>query len=204
MIRRVLAVHVDGGTPFEHLAEVLIRRYTAPNELVLDPFAGSGTTIAVARRLGRRGLGVEIVPEFASRIAAGLGADAVIEGYARRIETLGLPPVDLVMTSPPFMTVTNHPQNPLSGYQTLDGDYATYLDTLESIAGSLQRLIRPGGILVLNLWNFHHEGLFTPLADDVEARLTDILVLQERVRLVWDDATDAPDEDVCLIYQVPR
>lgn len=31
---------------------------------VLDPFAGSGTTVAVAERLGRTGIGVELKPEY--------------------------------------------------------------------------------------------------------------------------------------------
>lgn len=34
--------------------------------LVLDPFAGSGTTLKVARELGRDGLGIELSPEFAA------------------------------------------------------------------------------------------------------------------------------------------
>ena len=31
---------------------------------VLDPFAGSGTTVAVAARMGRRGVGIELNPEY--------------------------------------------------------------------------------------------------------------------------------------------
>lgn len=33
---------------------------------VLDPFAGSGTTIMVALQLGRSGLGIELNPEYAA------------------------------------------------------------------------------------------------------------------------------------------
>lgn len=39
-------------------------------DLVLDPFAGSGTTCRVARSLGRRCLGIELNPEYAALAAA--------------------------------------------------------------------------------------------------------------------------------------
>ncbi len=47
--------------------------------LVLDPFAGSGTTLKVARDKGRDALGIELKPEFAAlaRERAGLRADAL-------------------------------------------------------------------------------------------------------------------------------
>ncbi|EQD55538.1 DNA methylase N-4/N-6 domain protein, partial [mine drainage metagenome] len=32
--------------------------------LVLDPFAGSGTVLAVARRMGRRSVGIELNPDY--------------------------------------------------------------------------------------------------------------------------------------------
>lgn len=201
MIPSELVLPGPPAPSFERLAEVFVAEYTAPGDMVLDPFAGSGSTMAVARRLGRRGLGVEVVPELAAGIRKRLGDEAVVAGDSRRIESLHLPPADLVMTSPPFMTRTDHEQNPLSGYQTLDGDYAAYIPELAAITVALARIVRPGGRVVLNVWNFHHGGEFTALADDLEAALKGILDLEQRVQACWDDNADTPDDDICLVYR---
>jgi DNA modification methylase len=37
---------------------------TQPGDLVFDPFVGSGTTLAVAQRLGRTATGCEIDPKY--------------------------------------------------------------------------------------------------------------------------------------------
>jgi site-specific DNA-methyltransferase (adenine-specific) len=46
------------------LMEALVRDFTDPGEIVLDPFAGSGTTGVACKRLGRRFLGIEKNPEY--------------------------------------------------------------------------------------------------------------------------------------------
>jgi len=56
----------------EKLVETCILAGTASNDLVLDPFMGSGTTAVVAQRLGRRYLGFELVPEYAALAEARL------------------------------------------------------------------------------------------------------------------------------------
>jgi DNA modification methylase len=48
----------------EALAEYVIRAGAPPGAVVLDPFAGSGTTCAVAARLGRRAAGLEVNRAF--------------------------------------------------------------------------------------------------------------------------------------------
>lgn len=63
--------------PFpESLAEFFIRTYCPPGGLVLDPFSGSGTTVAVAIRCGRHGLGIDI---RASQIELGKRRTAEIQ-----------------------------------------------------------------------------------------------------------------------------
>lgn len=48
----------------EALPEWFIKLFTEPGDTVLDPFAGSGTTLRVAHRLRRKAVGIEIVPEY--------------------------------------------------------------------------------------------------------------------------------------------
>lgn len=48
----------------EGLPEWFIKLFTKRGDRVLDPFMGSGTTIFVANRLGRNGIGIEILPEY--------------------------------------------------------------------------------------------------------------------------------------------
>jgi site-specific DNA-methyltransferase (adenine-specific) len=51
----------------------IIRATSREGELVLDPFAGSGTTLAVAKKLGRRYLGFELSPDYAEQVQKRLG-----------------------------------------------------------------------------------------------------------------------------------
>ncbi len=48
----------------ESLPEWFIKLFTRVGETVLDPFMGSGTSLVVAKRLRRSGIGMEIVPEY--------------------------------------------------------------------------------------------------------------------------------------------
>ena len=48
----------------EELPEWFIKLFTKENDLVLDPFMGSGTTVSVANRMKRNSIGIEILPEY--------------------------------------------------------------------------------------------------------------------------------------------
>ncbi|MCS7020766.1 MAG: site-specific DNA-methyltransferase [Gemmataceae bacterium] len=58
----------------EAVLERIVRVATQPGDLVVDPFAGSGTTLAVARRLGRRYWGCELSEAYADQIRKRLQA----------------------------------------------------------------------------------------------------------------------------------
>jgi site-specific DNA-methyltransferase (adenine-specific) len=76
----ISAPRVRGGYPAEKptaVAQVLIRQSSTPGELVVDPFAGSGTTGVAATELGRDFLGNDLCAEavaVAERRLGGVGA----------------------------------------------------------------------------------------------------------------------------------
>jgi site-specific DNA-methyltransferase (adenine-specific) len=58
----------------EQLLGRIIRASSNPGDTVLDPFGGSGTTLAVAKKLDRRFLGCELSEAYAARIRERLAA----------------------------------------------------------------------------------------------------------------------------------
>ena len=70
----------------EILLEKLIRASSNINDLVLDPFCGCGTTIAVAQRLQRKWVGIDVSPS-----ACKLMKNRVEKNGAKGVEIVGLP-----------------------------------------------------------------------------------------------------------------
>jgi DNA modification methylase len=161
----------------ESLAATVVQEYTLPGQRVLDPFAGYGTTLVVAERMGRDAIGVELLPQRAELVRRRLDRAKVITGDARGLTALVRAPIDLCFTSPPYMTATGHSENPLNAYQTADGDYATYLAEIGDIFRQVASLLRPGGHAVINVANIRTGNTVTPLAWDVARTVAQHLTL---------------------------
>lgn len=59
------ATHEKHPAPFpDEMPKRLIKLYSFYGDTVLDPFAGTGTTLKVARQLGRKSIGYEINEEY--------------------------------------------------------------------------------------------------------------------------------------------
>jgi DNA modification methylase len=103
----------------ESLAQEFIEFFTKRDQVVLDPMAGTGSTLVAALRCGRNSFGIELNPsyvEIANQVLAeetndlGLNTSAVyaemIAGDAARLPDIvyayNIPTVDYVLTSPPY------------------------------------------------------------------------------------------------------
>jgi DNA modification methylase len=188
----------------EALVTALVEEYTSDGDLVLDPFAGYGTTLVVAERLGRRAVGVEILDSQLEIIRGRLtGTARVVAGDARALTTLVTDAVDLCVTSPPYMNAVNHPENPLNAYETLDGDYSVYLREIDAIFAQVASLLRPGGHLAINAANIVTGGTVTTLAWDIARVVSAHLVFRQESFLCWDHQPTWMSGDYCFVFQKP-
>lgn len=198
---RLVAGEEDVHFP-QALAHAVIDHFSAPGDTVLDPFAGWGTTLVVAERLGRCAVGVELVAERVAAIKTLVSPSAVVlEADARNLDDLHLGGIDLCFTSPPYMSAIGHPQNPLTGYATLDGNYNTYLTELTAVFIAVSRHLRTGGHLVINAANVRAGEAVTPLAWDIAHALTPQLAFRGETYLAWDHPPAMFTGDYLLAFQ---
>lgn len=163
----------------EALLHRIIVACSNPGDVILDPFFGTGTTGAVAKRLGRQWIGIERDQDYAkdamARIARveALGADAVAPLPAKRSEprvpfgTI----VELGMLEPGTRLVDERRR--FRAEVRADGTLA--LDGRQELRGSIHRLgAEVQGKSACNGWTFWHF--------EAEGKLEPIDVLRQRAR----------------------
>lgn len=187
------------------IVDHVIERCTRPGQVVLDPFAGFGTTLASALRLGRRAVGVELLPERVEHVLRRVPTALLVEGDARELRALlpAIPDgaVDLVLTSPPYMTATHHDADPLTAYEQGDGSYPRYLAELSLVAAQCAELVAPGGYVVWNVADIHHMGTTTRLIDDCARVLAEHLTPLGVTAIEWDRRPHDLTADALLVFR---
>jgi site-specific DNA-methyltransferase (adenine-specific) len=68
------------------LLEHVIAASSSPGDLVLDCFAGSGSTVLAALKLGRRGIAMEIEPQWADEITARVDACGAKSSHLAQVD----------------------------------------------------------------------------------------------------------------------
>lgn len=183
------------------LVAAFLEEHTQAGDVVLDPFAGFGTTLVVAEAIGREGWGVELDPARAAFAQSQMRhPERLIVGDTRRLAEYRIPQIDLSMTSPPYMHATDS-ENPLNGRA---GAYAKYLQELGLIYQQIGGRMRPGGHAVIEVSNLKRDERVTTLAWDIAREVGKALAFQGEVIAAWDDGYGyGYDHSYCLIFQKP-
>lgn len=210
----------------ETLAQEFIEFFTKPNQVVLDPMAGTGSTQEAALRCGRHSVGIELNPYYAQiarqvleevRVELGesaqdLHAEVITGDAAQAVELLAdlhLPPIDYVLTSPPYWDMLHaqgaETQKKRRSSADLDlvysdepndlgniADYQEFITRLVRIYQGLQPLLRPGAYLTIIVKNVKKGGKIYPLAWDLARCLDGIYTLKDERIWCQDNQPLAP------------
>jgi hypothetical protein len=184
------------------LVQAFLDEYTRPGERVFDPFAGFGTTLIAAQAAGRQAYGLELDQAKIGYAHARLEKpDHLIHGDARQLASYNLPVFDFSMTSPPFMTL-DEATDPLSNYTHKGAGYRTYLRDMGAIYAQLRALMKPAGVVVVEVSNLKQHGRVTTLAWDLGTEIAKVLHFEGEVVICWDEYGYGYDHSYCLVYSV--
>jgi DNA modification methylase len=121
----------------------LLQRYTREGDLVVDPFCGGGTTMDVARSLGRRALGYDLQPQRAD----------IFRADARRLP-LEDAKVDFVFMDPPYSTHLEYSgeEECIGELDAFDGSYFEAMDAVLAEVGRVLKDRRYFALFVSDTW----------------------------------------------------
>jgi DNA modification methylase len=206
----------------ETLAREFIEFFTKKGGIVLDPMAGTGSTLVAALRAGRNSYGIELNPKYVElaqrmiaeergrlgKAAAELKAE-IIQGDASRIGGYSLPTIDYVLTSPPYWDMLHskgaETQKKRRAAPALDvfysddprdlgniHDYDGFLRELVSIYAGIKPLLRNRAYLTIIVKNVKKGGRVYPLAWDLGHELGRIYSLKDEKVWCQDNQALAP------------
>jgi DNA modification methylase len=161
-----------GATP-SYVIWNLLCRYTRPGDFVVDPMAGSGTTLDVAADLGRRAMGFDVSP-FRGDIT---------EADARNIP-LAPQSADFVFVDPPYSTHIEYSDRP-DCIGRLDAAHPDYYTAMRRVVKEIHRILRPERFMALYVCDSFKKGRpFAPIGLGLFSILCDFFVPVDHVAVV--------------------
>ncbi len=170
-------VHTAGywGNFVPQIPYQLMRRYTRAGEWVLDPFAGSGTTLIECQRVGRNGIGIELQNDVAERARTLIAAAPNPHGVVTHVECadssrvllepilerLGVRSVGLLVLHPPYFDIIRFSDDPrdLSNAASVD----LFLDRLMAVVESTAAFLPSGRYMALVIGDKYAGSEWVPL-----------------------------------------
>jgi DNA modification methylase len=137
----------------------MIKRYTEPGDLVVDPMSGSGTTLDVCREENRRCIAYDIAPPRLD----------IIQNDARHIP-LDDNSVDMIFIDSPYgdnIDYNSHPGN--IGKISAESD--EFYDELEKVMKECHRILKQGKVLGWLIGDQWVKKKFTPVGFLIYQRL---------------------------------
>jgi DNA modification methylase len=163
------------GNFIPQIPHQLLRRYTKKDEWVLDTFLGSGTTLIESKRLGRNGVGVELLPKVAHSASKAIQQED--ERYSARTEIIvgdsstldfkselrrrKIKSVQFLMMHPPYWDIVKFSKNKrdLSNAKSID----EFLNLFGKIVDATYPVLDKGRYCAVIIGDKYSGGTWIPL-----------------------------------------
>jgi DNA modification methylase len=204
------------------MAQEFIEFFTKKGQTVLDPMAGTGTTLIAALRAGRNSYGIELNPKYAQiaeqlikeeRASLGEAIEGpkseIINGDAALTLEYKIPIIDYVLTSPPYWdmlrvkgaeTQKKRRTSPDTDVFYSDDpndlgnlkDYDVFIEKLVQIYAALKPVLKEKAYLTIIVKNIKKGGKIYPLAWDLARELGKTYTLKDEKVWMQDNQPLAP------------
>lgn len=151
----------------------ILLRYSREGELVLDQFAGGGTTLVEAKLLNRDIIGVDVNEAALERCREKVafeheGADGKVyirKGDARSLDFLPDGSIDLICTHPPYADIIKYSEDieaDLSQLKVRD-----FLEAMKPVAAECFRVLKKGRFCAVLMGDTRQKGCMVPMSFEV-------------------------------------
>ena len=203
------------------LAADFISFFTKEDETVLDPFAGTGTTLSAANVMGRQAKGIELESKFVD-FARSRTFSPVVHGEALETlqDTVEFPDqhYDYIFTSPPYWNMlhksrggngdTRHKKRKAAEQSIIYGDNPNDLGNIEDPEKYIQRLIdiftaahrtlKGQRYCTVIIQNMNYQGNLVPIAWNFAAAMSNTGLWELKGERIW-----CKDQGTLGIYGYP-
>lgn len=150
----------------------LLLRYSKENDLVLDQFAGGGTTLVEAKLLGRDIIGVDINPTALERCEEKTsfewengGKVYLHKGDARNLDFVLDESIDFVCTHPPYANIIEYSED-------IEEDIShckvpQFLEEMKKVAAESYRVLKKDKFCAVLMGDTRQKGHVIPMSFDV-------------------------------------
>ncbi len=163
----------------------LLLRYSQEGDLVLDQFAGGGTTLVEAKLLNRKIIGVDINPdallcckEKCNFERENCGKVYFHQGDARNLNFVPDESIDFICTHPPYADIIKYSEG-------IEGDLSQltvpeFLKQMAVVAAESYRVLKPGKFCAILMGDTRKKGHVVPMSFEVMKLFQDVgFVLKE-------------------------